>query len=258
MLFEHPTVLSAFLSTYSGGMSEDLVKKILTPILTSSKASNPLVHTGSVLAFAALVSGRTIPTSLYENIANDLLAPPKSGKTASPDHRVALYSMLSYLPPSSAVSSNIAFTLPALLAKESSEAVLPSLRDALALHLSYALKSDQTVPKDVTAILVKETAGTKSAVRRAFLHVVGKAFSPSEIEMVAGETEWSSSAKTLAEALLPSLEADLKGSVSAPLNAATGPMEGYVAIATFVHPSSPIPKPRKIYLLSDYHTPRRL
>lgn len=240
-------MLSTFLSAYQNDLPDDLLKKTLAPILSSSKSTNPVVHGGSVVAFSALLSGRSISSPLLESITNDLLALPKSGKTASPDHRHALYSMLGHIKPQPVISSTIALTLPTLLAKESSEAVLPALRDTLSVHFAYILDQDETIPKDITAVLVKETAGPKASVRRAFLHVVGIAFNPKSATKDGDTAAWSNSSKQLAEALLPSLETDLKAAVAAPLNAAVGPLEGYVAVATFVHPLSPIPKPRTHY-----------
>ncbi|KAF8317653.1 ARM repeat-containing protein [Clavulina sp. PMI_390] len=156
----------------------------------------------------------TIYNDTYKMIATELLSLPKAGKTASPDHRRTLYDMLGKLPTSTDISPLISFTLPALLAKETSDLVLPILSGTLATHFSHVLSSNTPIPADVSSLF-------KAPVRRAFLHPRA----PSSDE--AAETLWSESHKKLAEALLPSLEADLKKSVASPLNADSGPMEGY-------------------------------
>lgn len=227
-------------------MSTALVKKLLDSILGCTKSSNAQVRAGSVDAFSSLVSTQNLSGSQLASITNDLLALPKAGKTSSPDHRQTLYAMVSRIKPLEEVSGTIAFTLPALLAKESSDLVVPALRDALSIHFEFIITKDKNVPLDVTSTFVKETNGAKASIRRAFLHVVGSAFKfqePADAEQT--QQPWSDSSKKFAEALLPSLESALKATVAAPLNTAVGPMEGYVTIATFIHPFSPIAKPRR-------------
>ena len=195
---------------------------------------------------SALLQGRQVSDETLGAFTAELLVLPKAGKTASAEHRQTLYTILGEIRPSGKVSSEIAFTLPSLLAKETSEAVIPALRDALSLHFAFVLKlGDIPVPATVISTFVKETAGPKPILRRAFLHVVGVAFEPSPT-VKTGEAAWSKSAEDLAKALLPSLETDLKTAVASPLNAAAGPMEGYVTVATFVHPRAPISAPRKL------------
>jgi len=232
-------------------MSSDLLKKLFESIFGCARSSNARVRAGSVEAFSSLVSNQDLPASFLANVANELLALPKAGKTSSPDHRHTLYAMLSHITPLEEVSSTVAFTLPALLAKEGSDLVVPAIRDALSAHFRFIIAKGQNIPPDVTSTFVRETCGAKASVRRAFLHVVGSAFGPQEsadnpdADLEQTQQSWSNSSKEFAELLLPSLESDLKATVAAPLNGAVGPMEGYVAVATFAHPCSPILEPRR-------------
>lgn len=244
-------VLASLLNSYRRDISPDLLKRLLGSILGCAKSGNAQVRAGSVEAFASVISNQGLPGSLFPGIVNELLVLLKAGKTSSPDHRQTLYTMLSRIKPVEEVFSTIAFTLPALLAKESSDNVIPALRDALSVHFAVAIAKNQHVPPDVTSIFIKETNGAKGSIRRSFLHVVGNAFEPQGPEgspfadPEQRQRSWFETSKKFAEALLPSLESDLKATVAAPLNAAVGPMEGYVAIATFIHPFSPILQPRR-------------
>lgn len=245
-------VLTSLLEDYPNDISPEHAKMFFTPIVACTKSTNSQVHLGAVTTFAALVSNHTLPTPVLQNMATELLALPKAGKTSSADHRRSLFAMLAVIPPSIEVSASVSSILPALLAKESSEPVIIAARDALAIHLPYLLTSNHAIPPDVTAIFVKESAGTKAPIRRAFLHIIGTVYEPRTSTATAEQngaaaspdSTWSEASQKLADAILPSLESDLKATVTSPLNATVGPLEGYVAIATFLHPSSPIPKPR--------------
>lgn len=206
----------------------------------------------SIPAMSSLLK-RDLGSESLENFVKELLALPKSGKTASPEHRQTLFSILSNVEPGDKVSPEIAFALPGLLAKENSDVVIPALRNALSVHFAFVLRLGTVpIPPAVTALFVKETAGTKPPIRRAFLHTIGLSFDPPKANN--DEFKWSKTSEELATSLVPSLEAVLKNAVASPLDLAKGPMEGYVTLATFVHPRSPISAARK-WVSLDLHRP---
>jgi hypothetical protein len=247
-------VATSFYTAYKRDISPELLQKAFTSVLNCSKSSNPVVRTSAVDTLAVLLHNRVIPSASLESLVSDLLVLPKSGKTSSAEHRQTLYAMMAKISPMTDVSTVLAFTLPGLLAKENNETVIPSLRDSLAYHFTYIVRSSaQPIPAEVTSVLVKEAASTKPSIRRAFLHVIGVVFEPTSpsiaVPVVANgcgvgpNTErgpWSTYATALAKALMPSLEANLKVTVASPLNVTSGPMEGYVTVGTFVHPKSPV------------------
>jgi hypothetical protein len=222
--------ISRFFEAYPHSLDTDTFRRLLTPILNSAKSSNVLARTGSVELFKVLVEKYPIDSNL-ELVVSELLALPKAGKTAGPDHRISLYTMLSTLPPSFSVSSSISSAVPPLLAKETHDGTISVLSATLPPHISFLLQADRPIPVDITCLLAKEMNNSKLVIRRAFCLIVGNIFwtlrdLPSEASVV------------FAHAILPSFETNLKNVVGNPLNAAGGPLEGYIAMAVLLGPIS--------------------
>src|ERR1700736_1373712 len=106
---------SQFFGAYPHAVDDDTFRRLLTPILNSAKSTNVLARAGSVELFKILIEKNPNDSNL-DLAVSELLALPKAGKTAGPDHRIALYSMLSTLTPSFSISSSISSTVPPLVA----------------------------------------------------------------------------------------------------------------------------------------------
>jgi Generalcontrol nonderepressible 1 (Gcn1) N-terminal len=137
--------------------------------------------------------------------------------------------MFVFLGASAQVSSVMVKSVPVLLAKETNEAALPILTSSLTPHLAFHLREDLPFPDEVSKLLLKEMQSSKPTVRRAFVALVGETF-------WALENLKTSSAATFARAVFPSFESSLKSLLTNPLNAAGGPLEGYVAAAVLLGP----------------------
>ncbi|KAI0757516.1 ARM repeat-containing protein [Daedaleopsis nitida] len=225
-------VVAAFLPAYSHPVEGDAFRRLLTPALNSSKSTNHLVRSSSVALFKILIRLTSSPADL-DHSANELLSLPKAGKTAGPDHRTALYTMLGAVPPSDSVSLTIVQTGLPLLAKETHEASVAILAASLVPHLVSCLRAEAPFPSNSASTAAKEMTGTKPAVRRAFCSLVGCSL----WELNTLETDASI---TFAKAVLPSFETNLKTVVANPLGAVAGPLEGYVAVAVMLGPLSRI------------------
>ena len=169
------------------------------------------------------------PNNLSRAAVPDLLNLPKSGKSAGPDHRIALYSMLGSLTPAATVSATLIQTTTPLLAKETNEGVTSVLAAALPPHIIFLLREESLLP-ETTQLIAKEMSSVKPGVRRAFCGLAGSVFFHGR-DVV--ETE---SGIAFAKVLLPSFELSLKTVSSNPLNSSGGPFEGYVAVATLLGP----------------------
>lgn len=224
------SVIAAFLPAYSHPVEGDAFRRLLTPALNSSKSSNHLVRSSSIALFKILIRLTSSAADL-DHSANELLSLPKAGKTAGPDHRTALYTMLGAVPPSDSVSLAIVQTALPLLAKETHEASITILAASLVPHLVTCLRAEAPFPSDAASTAAKEMTGTKPAVRRAFCSLVGSSL----WELNTLETDAS---VTFAKAVLPSFETNLKTVVANPLGAVAGPLEGYVAVAVMLGPLS--------------------
>ncbi|KAF9047662.1 armadillo-type protein [Panaeolus papilionaceus] len=219
-----PTI-TQFFSAYRHPLSTEAFQKLLQQLISNSKSSNPLIRTNCVQLFKAVVS---LDANISKIAVTELLTLPKTGKTAGPDHRCALYSMLSFLVPADDVSSTLVQSSIPLLAKETNDTAISTLASSLPSHISYVVKHTG-LPADITQLIAKEMANAKPAIRRAFVGLAGKIFFDEQDVL---QTE---KGVQLAKGLLPSFEAALK---SASLNPASGPFEGYVALSVLLGPFS--------------------
>ena len=224
--------ITKFFVAYPHALDIDSFRRVLTQTINSAKATNPAVRLNSIALFKALIA-RSDPSDL-DNLSRaavpDLLSLPMSGKSAGPDHRIALYSMLAFLNPAATLSSALIQSTTVLLAKETHEGATSVLATALPPHIIFLLREGSRLSPETTQLIAKEMSSAKPAVRRAFCGLAGSVFFQGQ-DVV--ETE---SGVTFAKALLPSFESSLKTVSSNPLNSSGGPFEGYVAVAILLGP----------------------
>ncbi|KAF7965509.1 hypothetical protein HWV62_43100 [Athelia sp. TMB] len=220
------SAISEFISAYPKSLSPLAFRALFTATLNNSKSSNSLTRSGAIALFTHLIKKATSDSEL-DLAAAELLALPKAGKTAGPEHRTALFAMLHALPPSASASSRISKDLPGLINKEAYDPALTLLAAVLPPHLAFLLRADNSaVP---SAELATGMGHTKPLTRRAFVTIVGSVFW--EIgELNTGEEE------RFARAVLPALEGSLKIVAANPSGAAAGALEGYVAVAVLLGP----------------------
>lgn len=212
-------------------ISSILPARLLPAVLSASKSSNAETRAKSVELFSALIA-RCSDESIRTKIATEVLALPKTGKSASAEHRVALFNMTKAIPPAGALSVQILDTLATIIAKETNESALVSLSDNFESHLSHILASTSTLSPATTTALAKELNSAKVPTRRALSSGIGAAIWRASGISPEGE-------KSLA-ALAPAFEANLvSASANAPANP-TGFLEGYVAAALALGPMAKI------------------
>lgn len=159
----------------------------------------------------------------------ELVNLPKTGKTAGPDHRVALYSMLALLRPSPDVSLSLIEEIATLIPKEPHENAIVTLASAMLPHIVLLLRN-ASLPSYVAQLIAKEMNNSKSGVRKAFVGLAGSIFLENEDIL---ETEHG---LNLAKELFPAFEICLKTAGNNPLNSSGGPYEGYVALTVLLGP----------------------
>ena len=223
------TVICEFFRAYPSSLPQDVFKRILTSILNCSKSGNATVRSNAIELFKIMVSKHAgKPDDLWIAVT-EVLNLPKATKTTGPDHRIALYTMLRSLPPSTTTSPEVVSSVPPLLAKETNDPAIAALGYALSSHLSHQLRGNESLPAPTTNSIVKELTNTKPQIRRAFYSAIGDAiWSLDSLENAASTA--------LIKATVPALEASLKNLSANPIGAVAGPLEGYVAIALLLGP----------------------
>lgn len=205
--------------------------RVLTQIINSAKSTNALVRNNSIQLFRTIIIRATSDELLSSSVI-ELLSLPKTGKSSGPDHRIALYSMLSFISPSSGVSAFILETATSLLAKETHEAAVAVLASALPPHFVFLSKTDLPIPAGMTPLIAKEMNSSKPAVRRAFATLAGRIFFEDGIDCSTGTL------LEFAKTMLPAFESCLKTVAGNPLSSSGGPLEGYIAVAVLLGPLS--------------------
>lgn len=222
-------------------ISSLLPAKLLPAVLSASKSSNADTRSKSIELFSAIIS-HTSDDAIRTKIATEVLALPKTGKSASAEHRVALFGMTKVLPPSDAISVQVIDTLIPIVAKENNEAALVALAENFEPHLGQVITSEAPLAATAGASLAKELNSAKLTTRRALSNGVGRAIWTAH----ATGRAFSAEGRKLLAALAPAFETNLTtASGNAPSNPA-GFLEGYVAVSLALGPLSDVEGAEKL------------
>lgn len=213
---------------YPGNLTADGFSKLLTSILHGAKSSNAAVRAQCSRLFSVLMGREGNEGSCISSAVTEILVLPKANKTTGVDHRIALYEMLQFVTPTDEGASLITDSLPSLIAKETNDVAISLLGKTLALHITYRLRKNQDLQPDVINVILREMSSSKPGLRRTFCTVAGNAL------WDLGNSR-SDAAQAFATSLYPAFEASLKMVSANPLNS-TGPLEGYVVLATLLGP----------------------
>ncbi|KAF5717391.1 translational activator GCN1 [Fusarium mundagurra] len=153
-------------------LSKILEQNLLKPLLSNAKSTNAAIRAGSLDAFSALVNKSGDPASL-EKVINEVATPLKSGKLASPDHRVLHAQMLQTTPLSKTSAEQVANAVAVIAAKEGNESALAAETSALAKAVSFLLTNDAEVSKSVLESVTKGLSEKKIPSRKYWLLRVG-------------------------------------------------------------------------------------
>ncbi|PNP74878.1 hypothetical protein FNYG_11794 [Fusarium nygamai] len=153
-------------------LSKILEQNLLKPLLSNAKSTNAAIRAGSLDAFSALVN-KSGDTASLEKVINEVATPLKSGKLASPDHRILHAQMLQTAPLSKASAEQVANAVAVIAAKEGNESALAAETSALAKAVSFLLTNDAEVSKSVLESVTKGLTEKKIPSRKYWLLRVG-------------------------------------------------------------------------------------
>lgn len=214
-------------------LSQILDKKLLKPILSNIKSSNPAVRAGAIAAFTSIVTRCNDVDSLV-HVVDEIATPLKGGKLATADHRVLHAQMLEVVPLSKTSAEMAASALATIAGKEGNESALVAETAALARSVIFLLKNGVEVPKPVLDAFSKGLADKKPASRKAWLLRTGS------IVQALEESEFATSGMTVfVETVVPKI---IPAFTEAFANPATAAQNGLVvgayiltAVAPLVH-----------------------
>ena len=234
-------ILSSLITSNDLDVSSALPGKVLPAILSASKSSNADTRSKSVSAFHSLVTHRLGSEDVLLAMVNEVLALPKTAKTASAEHRTALYEMLVDVKPSDPISTYILDTSIPLVGKETNEAVLHAMISALTPHLRHIMTSSVTLSATTTSALSKELNSSRLPVRRALSEIIGDS-----LWSLPPSAALSPSGQDLVGELAPALEANLQTASSNLPTITSGFLEGFVVIALALGPLAEVSSAKKL------------
>lgn len=199
-------------------LSRILEGKLLKPLLSNIKSSNPAIRNGAITAFRAIVA-QCSDLKTMDGVVDEVASPLASGKIASPDHRILHAEMLEAIPLSEQSASKASTALATVASKEGNEAALAAETSALARASVMTLETGGELPKSVLDSIIKGLADKKPASRRLWLLHAGSIFHSLE------GTEPTAGISAFAEAATPKLVANFEEVVS---NAASAAQNGLV------------------------------
>ena len=224
-------VTTDLLNSTKHDISALLPAKLLPAVLSASKSSNADTRSKSVKLFRAIIS-HTSDASVQSKISTEVLALPKTGKSASAEHRMSLFSMSKSLPVSDVLSVQVIDTLVPLIAKENNEPALVVLCDNFEVHLAHILASQSSLSAGTATALAKELNSAKVSTRRALsTGVAGAIWQVSHSDAV-----FSAEGEKLVSALASAFETNLNTAAANPASTPAGFLEGYTAAALALGP----------------------
>lgn len=211
-------------------LSKTLQGKLLKPLLSNVKSSNPAIRSATIIAFRAIVD-KSSDLKALDGVVAEIAAPLGSGKLASPDHRVIHAEMLLAIPLSEQSAVKAASALTAAATKEGNEAALAIETQALARAIGLILEAGLEMPKAVLEVVTKGLAEKKAASRRLWILRVATI-----LQSLEGR-EPSKGASAFVEATAPKLLVNLEEVIA---NAAAAAQSGIVVGAYILTALSPM------------------
>jgi Generalcontrol nonderepressible 1 (Gcn1) N-terminal len=214
--------ITKFYISYKHPLTFEELKRLSTPILSSTKSTNASVRAEAINLFESILS-REFAEDDTKQVIESILSPVITGKSAGPDHRQALYAILACIPASTTISTYLVQTLLPLMEKETNDNNLFVLSDVLPKHMVFTLRNVGSFQLESLNIMAKEMGSTKASSKKAMTLVAGQTFWRLSHEEGIKGTE------KLLESLRPILEKNLKDSPTTSL-AGSGPVDAWVTI----------------------------
>jgi hypothetical protein len=214
---------------HSLDLSGILEDNLLKPLLSNVKSSNAVIREGSVEAFHAIII-RCNDEQAVDRIVQEIAAPLKSGKLASPDQRALHARMLENTSLTVSSAEISATSLAAAASKEGNEGSLSVEARAMAKAFTAMLIMDKPLPAPALESMVKGLSDKKPAIRKAWLLAAGR------ILRSALSSEPTPASVLFVEAVMPKLLAAFEEAAS---NAAAAAQSGLIVAAYILSALAP-------------------
>ncbi|KAJ9156651.1 Translational activator GCN1 [Pleurostoma richardsiae] len=210
-------------------LSRVLSAHLLKPLLSNIKSTNPIIRSGAVRAFR-VVAYQCRDLSVMEQVVDEILAPLRSGKLASADHRVLHCEMLASMPESGGIAAKVVATLPTMTGKEGNEAALAAETLALTESAEILLSDGTEPPKPLLDAFTKGLTDKKLPFRRIWMLMAG------DVLLTFQHRALSSGVEKFNESVLPLLFDTYNEVLANPLKASQDGLISGALVVTSVAP----------------------
>lgn len=149
-------------------LSKTLDSKLLKPLLSNVKSSNPAIRSGAITAFRGIVA-KCSDLKTLEHVVEEVANPLATGKLSSADQKILHSEMLEAVPLSPSSAAKVLTATSTASSKEGNETALAAETSALARAGVMVLKDGGEIPKPVVDVIVKGLADKKPGSRRIWL-----------------------------------------------------------------------------------------
>ncbi|KAB8303096.1 hypothetical protein EYC80_004549 [Monilinia laxa] len=153
-------------------LSNVLRTKLLKPILTNIKSTNPTIRRGALSAFRAVIPKCHDENSIAQ-VSDEILTPLKGGKISAADQRATYAEMLATLPVFKS-NASAAIGLAAIAGKEANEAALSAETFALLHYLRRRVQNEFALEKSIINAFTKGLSDKKVPVKKLWTIRLGE------------------------------------------------------------------------------------
>ena len=154
-------------------LSTILRASLLKPLLANAKSTNATIRNGALSAFKAAVL-KCHQMDVAAEIAEEILAPMKSGKLPSAEQRAIHADMLAALPVSNSTAATLAPGIAAVAGKEANEATLGAETLALLQYLKRIVLNSMEIDKPVIDAFLKGISDKKVPIKKLWTVRLGE------------------------------------------------------------------------------------
>lgn len=195
-------------------LSTILKNNLLRPLLANIKSTNATIRYGSLSAFKAAVL-KSHDDNVISQIAEDIIAPLKTGKLTSADGKSLHADMLAALPVSQITMTKVVPALAVVASKEANEAALTSETSALVHYLCWGVTNGVLLEKSIVDVFTKGLSDKKVPIKKLWASRLGELFWSATDEEIL-----KSKFSGLAESTVPALMDIWQETLANPLAAA--------------------------------------
>jgi hypothetical protein len=215
--------------------SNIICNKLLKPLLSNIKSSNPAIRQGAIAVFKTAIS-RCHDEEAISKMSEEILTPLKSGKVPAADQRALHAEMLAALPISENLAKKILPAVSLVATKEANEVALSAETTVLAQYAIWCLSNSINVDKAIWDVFAKGISDKKIPTRRVWTMRLGEVlWTLNESDLV------KSNSILIAETVLPSLIELWTEVLSNPLTAAQSGLITSAYVLTAVTPTKLVP-----------------